>query len=207
MEFHHDSREWAPPGYRHLHEYENAAANLRVWCPGVVDGLVQTPGYARAHLETVLDVPPEVIEARVAARMERQRRVLHRDDPPTAWVLLDELALYREVGSPEIMAGQLDHLLTVMTLPHMTISVVPAIGHAATVSDLIVMDNAVYAEHIAGGYVFTDPETMSSLGRLITKLQAESHRATHGMRLIERVKDIWATGEPPLTALLRAERA
>jgi hypothetical protein len=34
--------------------------------------------------------------------MERQRRVLMRDDPPLAFFVVDEFALYRLVGSPEV---------------------------------------------------------------------------------------------------------
>lgn len=210
LEFHHDSREWAPPGYRHLHEYENTAASLRVWCPGVLHGLVQTEAYARAHLKTVADVPPEVIDARVQARMERQKRLLRRDNPPPAWILADEAALVRLVGSPEIMTVQMDHLIDMAAKPDVTIQVVPTVAHGATPSELIVMDNAAYCEHVAGGYVFTDQETVTGLGRLLTTLQAESYRASESLRLIERVRDIWASapaGESLLTALLRADRA
>lgn len=209
-EYHRDSREWAPPGYRSLHEYENAATHLRVWCPSVLHGLVQTEAYARAHLETVGDVPPEVITARVEARMARQKRVLHRDDPPSAWFLVDEPALVRLVGSPEIMAAQMDHLIGIAAMPDMTVQIVPAMAHGACASEIIAMDSAAYCEHVAGGYVFTDRETVTSLGRLLTTLQAESYRASDSVRTIERVRDIWRTataGESLLTALLKADRA
>lgn len=203
-EYHRDSREWAPPGYRSWAEYENAARSLRTWTPGVLDGLVQTEAYARTQLETVRDVPPEVIEARLAARMERQRRILQREDPPAAWVLVDEMALYRLTGSPELMTEQLDHLLGIAGLPDVTVHVVPGVMHAVTVSELIVTDGAAYCEHIAGGFVYTDAETVTSLGRMITNIQADSYRASESVQLIERVRDIWSRGVNPLTAL-RAE--
>lgn len=209
-EFHHDSRQWAPPGYRNWAEYENAATRLRIWCPSVLHGLIQTEAYAHAHLAVVTDVPAEVIAARVQARMERQRRILHRDNPPSAWILVDESALFRLEGSPEIMAAQMDHLLNVASMPNVVLQVMPAVTHPVNASELIVTDNAAYAEHVAGGYVFADEETVTSLDRLITTLQAESYRASESVRLIERVRDTWASatpGESLLTALLRAVRA
>lgn len=209
-EFHHDSQEWAPPGYRNWGEYENVATHLRVWCPSVVHGLVQTEAYARVHLEVVTDVPAEVIDARVRARMERQKRILHRENPPSVWILVDEAALFRLEGTPEIMAAQMDHLISVASMPNVVLQVMPAITHPVNASELIVTDNAAYCEHVAGGYTFTDGETLSSLDRLITTLQAESYRASESVRLIERVRDVWASaapGESLLTALLRADRA
>ena len=58
-------------------------ARLSVWSPGVLDGLFQTEGYARALLETSPGVSDEVVAARLASRMSRQRRVLMRDIPPS----------------------------------------------------------------------------------------------------------------------------
>ncbi|HEY0937480.1 MAG TPA: DUF5753 domain-containing protein [Trebonia sp.] len=69
------------------------------------------------------------VSARVAARMKRQA-ILTRDNPPTAWFLLDEAALHRCVGSPEIMVAQMAQLTAIARLPNATIQVVPAIAHA-----------------------------------------------------------------------------
>ncbi len=73
--------------------------------PGVVHGLLQTEGYARALLETAPAVTGEIVTARLAARMERQQHVLMREDPPLAWLLVDQLALYRLVGRPAPKPG------------------------------------------------------------------------------------------------------
>lgn len=209
-EYHQDSREWAPPGYRSWAEYEDKASSLHVWCPGVLHGLIQTEAYARAHLEAVTDVPPDVIDARVEARMERQRRILQREGPPSAWILVDEAALFRLEGTPEVMADQMDHVLSIASLPDVVLQVVPAVTHAANASEVIVANNAAYAEHVAGGYVFTDHDTVSALRRLLATLQGESYRVSESAALVERVRDVWTTatpGESLLTALLRAAPA
>jgi uncharacterized protein DUF5753 len=53
--------------------------------------------------------------------MERQKRVIGRDNPPSAWFVIDELSLYREVGSAQAMAAQLHRLLQVAAMPTITI--------------------------------------------------------------------------------------
>ena len=204
-DFYNDSQRWSLPGYRHWFEYEDRALHIWAWSPGMVHGLAQTPEYARAYLETVPGVSSDQVEARLKARMERQKRILHRDQPPTVWLLVDELALLRLVGSAEVVALQLAHLLDVARLPHVTVHVVPAVVHAVVGSEVIVVDDAAYAEHIRGGYVYLDDES-AMLMQMITGLQADCYRASESIEIIERVKAIWESGESPLTAMLRADR-
>ena len=89
---------------------------MHVWSPSIVDGFLQTEGYARSLLETYPGVTPDAVTARLADRMERQRRLFGRD--VRAWFIVDELALLRRVGSPEIMATQLAHLAEVAAMPN-----------------------------------------------------------------------------------------
>jgi hypothetical protein len=94
-----------------------------------LSGLLQTEGYARAILTVEPGVTDDEVSARLAARLERQA-ILTRDDPPTAWFMVDEAALRRRVGSPEAMAAQLAHLAGVARLPNITIQVVPSTGES-----------------------------------------------------------------------------
>lgn len=194
-EYHHDSREWAPPGYRSWAEYENAATALRAWKPGMLHGYLQTGAYARGLLKSYPGVPAEVVEARLQARMVRQERILHREDPASLWAGIDELCLYRRVTSPETMTEQMDHLLAVADLPNVTLQVLPAVEHPVNASEVIIADtSAAYAEHIAGGFVYTDTDTVSELGRLITTIQAECYRASETVQILGRMRDAWARG-------------
>jgi hypothetical protein len=206
-EYYEDSRAWTPPGFRTWSEYEDATASLRAWSPGSMHGLAQTEGYARALLSTAPGVTAEIVATRLAARLDRQRRVIHRDDPPTTWLVVDELSLYRAVGCPEVMAGQMQDLARLAELPHVTLQVLPAVGHPANQSELIIADNAAYVEHLVGGYVYTDDATVSSLLRLFSTIQAECYRASESLALIDRTRDTWATGASPLTAAPTADRA
>jgi transcriptional regulator with XRE-family HTH domain len=205
-EYYEDSRTWAPPGFRSWAEYEDRAARLSVWSPGVLHGLLQTEAYARALLETSPGVSDEVVEARLASRMSRQRRVLMRDDPPSACWIIDHAALYRCVGSPEVMAAQMGHLLEAARFANLTMQVLPAIAHPATQSGFMIADGAAYAEHVAGGYVFTDQETATSIERLFDTLRGECYRVSESLAIIGKAGDLW-TGASRATAEPMAETA
>ena len=73
--------------FRSWSDYEDQTEALRVWTPGIVDGLVQTQAYAAALIATSPGVSDDAAAARLTARIERQRRVLGRDKPPavTSW--------------------------------------------------------------------------------------------------------------------------
>jgi transcriptional regulator with XRE-family HTH domain len=98
---------------------------FRIYCSNVVPGLLQTPAYATALLSEITDfrgTPNDVAEA-VAARMDRAR-VLREGDHRFA-ILIEEAVLRYRMGSVEVMAGQLGHLLSVMSLPAVSLGVVP----------------------------------------------------------------------------------
>jgi hypothetical protein len=200
LAYYEESRSWTPAGFRSWGEYEDRSATLRVWSPGIMHGLLQTEAYARAMLRVHPGVTDEQITARLASRMERQRRVLMREDPPQAWFVVDEVALFRYVGSPETMAGQLGHLGDVARLANVTMTVMPAVAHPGNESEILISDDAAYAEHSAAGYVFTDTETVTRLAMRFDSLRGESYRVSDSLARIGRMRDTWATGARAATA-------
>jgi transcriptional regulator with XRE-family HTH domain len=107
-------------------EAEREAQELRVWSPILVPGLLQTADYARAIFLTEEDDEDEASKL-ADARLERQA-VLDRPDPPHLIVVLDESVLHRLIGSPVIMADQLEHLVSVGDRKYVSIHVLPATG-------------------------------------------------------------------------------
>jgi hypothetical protein len=92
----------------------------------VIPGLVQTGDYTRAVF-TAGNVPPEQVELRAQARSARQI-ILTRDKPPKLDMIVDEAALRRVFGSPEVMARQLRSLAAAAELPNVRLWVVPSNG-------------------------------------------------------------------------------
>jgi transcriptional regulator with XRE-family HTH domain len=204
-----DSREWpeVPATFRSWPDYEDRAATIRTWAPGIVGGLVQAESYAAALIAVHPGVTADIAATRLATRMERQDRVLRRDKPPATWIVIDELALYRLVGSPGVMAAQMTHLAQVTAMPHVTLTVMPAIAHAANASGFVLTDDAAWCEHLAAGGVYTDPNIVSALATRFDSPRAESYRASESLALIDRTRDRWATGVSPLTQTATAVSA
>jgi hypothetical protein len=95
------------------------------------------------------DVTDEVISTRLTGRMARQKGIFARDVPML--FLIDQLSLYRLIGSPEIMAAQPDHLVTVAGRPRVTIQVVPAIAVPSVAHGIVLTENAAYSESAING--------------------------------------------------------
>lgn len=190
-ELYEEMRDWAPPGFKDWAEYEDTTAEIRDWYPGIVTGLLQTSGYAAELLRTYPGVTDDQVTARLARRMERQRRVLNRQDPPLAWFVVDQMALYREVGSPEVMAAQMGRLAEVARLPNVVLQVLPAVAHPANASGFLLSDRAALCEHVRGSFVYADDQSVSLLGHMFDKLRSECWPASESLALLTEVGEIW----------------
>lgn len=105
--------------------YEAMARRLLNVEAQFVPGLLQTPEYTRATIQGVRPtIPPESVQHRVEARAKRQAR-LTGDDPLQLAVIMDEAALWREVGGPLVMSAQLRHLQAAAARPNINLQVVP----------------------------------------------------------------------------------
>jgi Domain of unknown function (DUF5753) len=106
--------------------FEAFAKGIEVFDPRVVTGLLQTEAYARELITYHASITPGVhIEQSLAVRRERQAVITRADNPAELWVVMEEQALRRPVGSPAVMAEQLDHLLAATERPNVTVQVVP----------------------------------------------------------------------------------
>lgn len=164
------------PWFRDRVEVERKATEIREYDGYQVPGLLQTEEYARAIVNSVRPVLPEdAIERAVALRMTRQQ-ILEPDDgvpidqhnAPHLWAIIDESALSRVVGSPEIMQAQRDYLVTMARRPNITVQIVPntegatcAFGRAFAV--LVSRNNSsvVYFEDIGTARYVRDRDEVS----------------------------------------------
>ncbi|MFD9218650.1 helix-turn-helix domain-containing protein [Streptomyces sp. NPDC060064] len=105
---------------------ETDAASLRVYEPQVVPGLLQTRQYAEALIAGALPESGTTdIEKRVSVRLRRQERINDAEHPLRLWVVVDEAALRRLVGDKQLMREQLEYLVELSQLPHVTVQVLP----------------------------------------------------------------------------------
>ncbi|MFE9811856.1 helix-turn-helix transcriptional regulator [Streptomyces sp. NPDC005227] len=139
---------------------EGAAALLRSYEPHFVPGLMQTEDYARGVMKAgaIGQTRPEDIERHVALRMQRQD-LLTREDAPRIWAVMDETALRRAIGGPEVMRAQIGRLLEVTELPNVTLQVMPFSNgpHPGTYGPFVLfrfampeLPDMVYSEYLTG---------------------------------------------------------
>jgi transcriptional regulator with XRE-family HTH domain len=102
---------------------ESEAARIQVNA-NIVPGFLQTESYARAVIgATRPTMNQDEVDRRVTARAARQKALSDRERAPEIHVVLDEVALRRQVGGTEALSGQLAALtdgragLTLQVLP------------------------------------------------------------------------------------------
>ncbi|MEU8694041.1 helix-turn-helix transcriptional regulator [Streptomyces sp. NPDC048665] len=121
----HSYRDAVPSWFTAYVSLETSAKTLRTYEPLYVTGLLQTRDYAHAVLRGGL---PNGSEEELARRVElrlRRQSLLEREDAPTLWVVMEEAVLHRVVGSPDVMREQIERLLEMSELAHVSIDVVP----------------------------------------------------------------------------------
>jgi uncharacterized protein DUF5753/helix-turn-helix protein len=102
-------------------ELEADAVRIESFTIDLVPGLLQTREYARALISDRPDLEEGTIDKRLDFRTKRQERV--RLGSLELWAILDESAIHRLVGGPEVLAEQLQALadapknITVQVLP------------------------------------------------------------------------------------------
>jgi hypothetical protein len=127
-------------------ELESEAEQVRTFKIDLIDGLLQTAEYAAAVVRANLPLASEdLVRRRVEARAHRQER-LTGEHPIHIEAVLTEGALRNQVGGPHAMRRQLEWLLELGSLPHISLRVVPATGAYPA------MGTPFYILSFTGGY-------------------------------------------------------
>jgi transcriptional regulator with XRE-family HTH domain len=166
-------------GFRHIqHEgqqlYERTR-HFRIYEPGVIPGLFQTADYAEARLRRIAEVrgvPDDIAEA-VRVRMARQQ-VLNSKDRRFA-VVLEEWALSARIGTPDMMAAQLAHLMTVCFRHNVSLGVVPLDADRTMWQSpgfWMFDDEQVSVETPTAELMITQPREVQMYARVFTELSA-----------------------------------
>ncbi|MET9570562.1 helix-turn-helix transcriptional regulator [Streptomyces virginiae] len=185
---------------------ETEASSLRCYEPLVIPGLLQTPAYARAVIEeTIPRATPEQIAVRHEVRLRRQSRAHHPARPFRLWVVLDESALRRLVGSRQVMREQLQHLNRLGAQPHITVQVLPhsAGAHPGISGQFSILDfpgaatGTVYLERFTSDLYLEKRSDVQHYSVMYDHLQAQALSPEHTRHFITRAAD-----ELPIAASL-----
>jgi hypothetical protein len=153
------------------HEIISEASDIRQNA-SLIPGIFQTPDYARAIIAATgpwLDTAET--ERRAAARSARQQALFGAAQIPRIHVVLDESALRRQVGGPEVTRQQMSALADAAHRPEVTFQVLPfTAGASAGIDGDFVI------------FTFPDPEDppVVYLEGLFGDLYLESEEETTG---------------------------
>ena len=167
-------------GYETYVGLEAEALAISAFQSSVVHGLLQTADYARAGHEGAMPrLDPEQIELQIEAKLTRQR-ILTKDNPPLLAVILDEAALHRMVGGPQVMEAQLAKILDVSSLPNVRVQVLPyAVGaHPAVESNFTIVGlpdptpGVVFVEGLIGSTYLERDDDLTRYQTIFRKLES-----------------------------------
>ncbi|MBW8803532.1 MAG: helix-turn-helix domain-containing protein [Catenulisporales bacterium] len=165
---------------------------FRIYEHNVVPGLFQTADYTRSMLEfwiRFLSTPNDIEEA-LAVRVQRQQ-VIYRPDK-RFFVVLEEQALRTWFGSAEVQAGQLDRLLTVMSLPNVSLGIIPLMverNGVASAGFWIFDDLLVALETPTAGIEVTRPQEIALYVRMFDHMKVSAVYGASARALITRASE------------------
>ena len=175
---------------------EAAASLIRTYEVQFVPGLLQTEDYARA---VVLlghgRASAEEIGRRVGLRMRRQE-ILSRPGPPQLWAVIDEAALRRPIGRPEVMRGQLEALVKATSLPNVRLQVIPfrAGGHSAAGGAFSILrfpdqelPDVVYVEQLTSALYLDKRDDVDHYAAAMERLCVEADPPNRTADILRRV--------------------
>ncbi|MEU6089018.1 helix-turn-helix transcriptional regulator [Streptomyces sp. NPDC047085] len=181
---------------------ETDAESLRVYEPQLVTGLLQTRAYAEALVQGALpETSTAEIEKRVQVRMRRQERITAESTPLRLWVVLDEAALKRVVGSRLVMREQLEHLLEMSQLPHVTVQILPfEVGaHPGLNGQYAILEFAdaadssvVYLEGVTSDLYLEKAQDVQKYAVMYEHLRAQSLNVEQSRQYISKVAKEYA---------------
>jgi transcriptional regulator with XRE-family HTH domain len=161
---------------------------MRWFEPVLVPGLLHTAEYAAEVLRRVVEFYeiPDDIEAGVSARMARQQILYERGH--TFHFVMAQQALRTQVGGPEVMIGQLDRLLSVMSMPRVRLGILPAdVPYLAPSNQFIMFDDRlVHVEAVTAELSVTQPREIALYARTFA---LHAGRARYGDRARALIMD------------------
>jgi len=169
------------PNVRTYAAYERAADSIRIWQSMLVPGLLQVERYARRTIAASLpDLPSERLDRFLRLRLDRQA-LLDRPDAPLVEVVLDEAALRRLTGWPDVLPEQVERLLDAAARPNLSLQVLPlrAGPHGGLAESFRMLGfpdpadpDLVHLEHPTGDVYLTSPGQVARYRELFGRAQA-----------------------------------
>jgi transcriptional regulator with XRE-family HTH domain len=176
---------------------EESASRIQTYELQFVPGLMQTEAYIQAVASRGRpDQMSEEVRRRVDLRLQRQR-VLHSTSAPKLWAVIDESVLHRPIGGRRVLREQIEHLLELTTLPHISLQVVPYAlsGYAAEGAFSMLrfsspeLPNVVYLEHLTNAVYLDKLEEIEAYSRVFDRLMVDAETPDRSRQLLSKLRE------------------
>ncbi|MGA5638039.1 helix-turn-helix domain-containing protein [Streptomyces cinereoruber] len=156
-------------------ELEQQATVIHEFALSLVPGVLQTERYARAVLRPSATPRSEEECDRLLVTRLNRGKILSDPVTPLFCALMDEAVLHRHVGSPEIMAEQLTHIIGMVECERVRLHVLPfRAGYHPLLQgmlSLMMFDDqppVAYGEGVLMGKLHDSPSLVETLQRTYT---------------------------------------
>jgi transcriptional regulator with XRE-family HTH domain len=176
---------------------EAGATQIECYSAMVLMGLVQTAAYAEAILRgDARGFPEAEIRRRLRLRLRRQE-LLTEESPTHLWIVVPQRVLELPIGGPEVMRGQLAHLLDVSKLPNVELQLIPrdVVPYSALHGSFMMLSfpipgdaGLVYVETRVRGLFFEQPEELQEYRLVMNHLRVLAASPKESSRLIDRIR-------------------
>jgi transcriptional regulator with XRE-family HTH domain len=172
---------------------------FRAYDSWLVPGLLQTAAYTTAILTATASRRglPDDIDDAVAVRMRRQH-MLYEGDHRFA-VVIEESVLRSGIGGAETMTEQLDHLMTIGSLPSVSFGVIPFRPDRAlrpVEGFWIFDDERVTVELVSGWLTLIQPKEIARYTQAFDSLAAQAVYGAEAKGLVRSAIEALQSPEP-----------
>lgn len=187
----HSYGELVPSWFQNYVGLEEAATRIQTYEVRMIPGLLQTGDYAWWVVKQGL---PEASDAevhhRTRLRLDRQKVL----DTAKVWAVIDEAALHRIIGNPEVMREQLRHLLRLIEQNAITFQIVPfSVGNYSAENAFTLLRFAetelpdiVYLEYLNGSLYLDKRSEVELYAKVTHRLAVEADTPENSAERLSR---------------------
>lgn len=182
------------PWFQQFVGLETETSVLRTYESEFIPGLLQSEDYQRALLaHEITPWTEEEVDQFIALRKDRQQIL---DGDTRFWFILNEAALRRWIGTPEVIHAQLKRLNDIGKQGNVTIQVLPfaAGAHSAMTGAFQLLEfpdpvdpDVIYVEHLVGARYLEEDHEVRAYRLAFEDLMASALSRTRSASLIREV--------------------
>ncbi len=183
--------------------FEQVATAITCYAMNYMPALLQTAEYAHAVVnaiapQTDLDIRRQRVEVWL-----RRQQVFEQEERPRYRVLLDEAVLYRRIGGSEVMADQLEKVLTAERDSRATVQVIPfdLVTNAAQDSNFVLLEfrdesnlsPVVFIEGLTGNQYLERTADIARYRETLDYLRDSALNPRDSVQLIHERQEVYRT--------------